>query len=121
MASILFIDDDVNILQIYSAVFLGSCYTIETARTGDTAFKIMANAAPALLILDIAMPVLSGEDILRQVRADHRYDSTRIIILTAAPNRVTPDLRALVDRVILKPVTPKALHAAVFEVIPPCP
>src|SRR4051794_1274758 len=50
---------------------------------------------PGLILLDVILPGMNGLDVLRQIRADIRFQDTKIFVITAAPNRVTPEHRAL--------------------------
>jgi two-component system alkaline phosphatase synthesis response regulator PhoP len=120
MASILFVDDDLVILQLFSAVFQNSGYQIFTARSGDAALKLLETETPALIVLDIAMPMMTGEDVLNKIRANDRFKETHILILTAAPTRITTEIEGRVDRVVLKPITPKALREVIFSILAPC-
>ena len=117
---ILFVDDDTMILELFSSALAKSCYPVKTARTGDKALEILKTEIPALLVVDIAMPLVSGADVLQAMRADPRCESTKAIILTAAPTRVSAELAALADRVVPKPISPKAFQQIVFELIEPC-
>ena len=54
--------------------------------------------------MDLELPLVSGEEILRQIRADARLAKTHIIVATALPDRGT-DLEEVVDFVLIKPVS----------------
>jgi hypothetical protein len=55
--------------------------------------------------------------VLHQVRQVSRLDGTRIIIVTAVPSRVEHEDIDLFDRLIAKPITPRALEQVVVEVL----
>ena len=120
MSSILFVDDDMAILQLFSATFQHSCYQILTARSGDLALNILATETPDLMVFDVAMPMMGGDELLHRVRADERFSATPVIMLTAASNRITPELEAMVSRVLLKPISTKTLKEIIFSIIAPC-
>ena len=115
--SILIVDDKQDLLDLFTASLRRLPYRILTAPSGDTALAILEQETPALILLDIAMPHVSGIDVLHRVRQVPRLDATRIIIVTAVPSRVEREDEDLFDRLIAKPITPRALEQAVLEVL----
>jgi len=116
--SILIIDDEPDLLELFRAALRKLRYRVVTANRGDTAWQMMQeDEPPVLIILDVAMPYPDGLDLLRVVRADARFDATRVMILTAVPSRVSKDDAALIDVMMSKPVTPRALEQAVVNLI----
>jgi len=69
------------------------------------------------VVLDLHIPLASGAEILRQIRADARLDKTRVIVATA-DSRVPDVLREQADLVLIKPVSFSQLRdlAARFSV-----
>lgn len=64
---ILVVDDDSATLQIIEAAFKGS-YEIHTALDGVAAMEIAKKEEPFLVFLDIAMPKISGIEVLQQLK-----------------------------------------------------
>jgi CheY-like chemotaxis protein len=117
---ILFVDDDMNILMLFEASFKKSCYPTKVAKNGESAIQFLEQDTPALVVLDIAMPEISGVDVLSYLKSDPRLESVPVIVLTAAPARVDAVIEEKADRVLRKPVTPKNLQEVIFEFITPC-
>ncbi len=115
--SILIVDDKQDLLDLFSASLRRLPYRIITAPSGDAALAILEEETPVLILLDIAMPRTSGLDVLHQVRQVPRLDTTRIMIVTAVPSRLEREDMALIDRVVTKPITPRALEQSVLEVL----
>jgi CheY-like chemotaxis protein len=103
---VLIVDDEPGMLRLFSGLVERlNCQTIQ-AKDGFTALDILAQETPDLLILDLAMPEMSGTDVLRYVRKTPRLDAMKVMILTARPNSV-PEVEALgIDCWVAKPVTP---------------
>jgi DNA-binding response OmpR family regulator len=69
------------------------------------------------MILDLAMPEISGYDVLRYVRSVVRLDAMKVMILTARPNMV-PEVEALgIDCWVSKPIMPNDFLAVVDEIL----
>jgi CheY-like chemotaxis protein len=115
--SILIVDDKVDLLELFSASLRRLPYTIIKAQSGEAALAILEEETPILIVLDVAMPHVSGIEVLRKTRANPRLASTKIMILTAVPARVESDDAALADKVIPKPITPRALEQAVVALL----
>jgi len=115
--SILIIDDEPDLLELFRVALRKLRYRVVTASRGDTAWQLMQDDPPILLILDVAMPYPDGLELLRVVRSDARFAATRVMILTAVPSRVSHDDAALIDVMLSKPVTPRALEQAVVNLL----
>jgi CheY-like chemotaxis protein len=115
--SILIVDDKTDLLDLFAVSLRKLPYRILTAQSGVQALDILEREIPVLLLLDVAMPAPGGIEVLHQVRANPQMDSMRILVVTAVPSRLEESDIALVDRVLPKPVTPRALEQAVIDVI----
>lgn len=99
----LIIEDDDRIADIFSMALRAAEYKIEVVSDGTTALKRLTEIEPAIVILDLHLPRVSGKDILRHIRADERLAETRVILATADA-LMAESLRENVDLVLLKPV-----------------
>ena len=115
--SILIVDDEPDLLELFRAALRKLRYRVVTANRGDIGWQMMQDDPPVLIILDVAMPYPDGLELLRVVRSDARFDAARVMILTAVPSRVSRDDAALIDVILSKPVTPRALEQAVVNLI----
>lgn len=83
MQRVLIVDDDPLVRKLLRAVLQTREYELEEAPNGTQALE-MANAHPPdVIVLDVMMPGTSGYEVCRTLRADHRFDRTRIVMLTA--------------------------------------
>ena len=70
MKTILFVDDDAVIVQVYRARLLREGFDVEVAQDGLTAMKLLMAEKPDLVVLDLMMPKFSGADVLKFIRAE---------------------------------------------------
>jgi CheY-like chemotaxis protein len=103
--TILLVEDDPEQLSLFSFVLQRLPLTLTTASNGTEALKSLKNAVPALIVLDISMPEISGLDVLKSVRADPRFDDTKILVLTAAPSRMVNQELPSFDMIMSKPIS----------------
>jgi two-component system, cell cycle response regulator DivK len=73
----LIIEDDEFLAEIFSLTLQEAEFEIEIIRDGRAALSRLAVLTPALVVLDLHLPYISGMDILRQIRADQRLAETR--------------------------------------------
>ena len=79
---ILVVDDDASILETVSEILVVEGYSVETATNGREALDKLRRTRPALVLLDMRMPVLDGWGFAREMKA--RGESVPIVVMTAA-------------------------------------
>jgi CheY-like chemotaxis protein len=111
---ILCIDDEALGLQIRKAVLERAGYRVLTAMDGPTGLSIFAQENINAVVLDYAMPAMSGADVameMRRIRKD-----VPILLLSAYVN-LPPEILGVVDQTILKGDGPETLLAKVREML----
>jgi DNA-binding response OmpR family regulator len=79
---VLIVDDEAPIAQLLADVLQDEGYTIRIARDGASALLEIIKRPPGLVLLDVAMPVMLGSDLLVYLRR-HGFEHLPIIIMTA--------------------------------------
>lgn len=59
-------------------------YSVLEAADGGEAVRVAQASVPDLILLDLQMPVKNGFEVLRELRADQRFNATPIVALTAS-------------------------------------
>jgi len=117
---VLAVDDDPAVLRVIEALLTRNGYMVKTASTGAEALKILSQIVPAVLILDVMMPEISGYDLCYLVKSEERLKKTPVIFLTArgAPQdfKTGQDVGAVVYMV--KPFQPDRLLQVIQMVSP---
>lgn len=114
---VLIVDDEPGLLRLFSSLVERlECQTLQAA-SGAAAIDILDQITPDLMILDLALPEVSGYDVLQYVRRIPRLDTMKVMILTARPNLI-PEVEALgIDLWVAKPVMPRDFLALVSEAL----
>jgi DNA-binding response OmpR family regulator len=81
---ILLVDDEEEFVRALSERLQLRDLSSRTAFSGDQAMKFVGEAAPHIMVLDLAMPGTSGLDVLRLLK--RRYPEVQVIILTGHGN-----------------------------------
>ncbi|MGH7237062.1 MAG: response regulator transcription factor, partial [Candidatus Saccharimonadales bacterium] len=94
MTKIAIIEDDAAIAQMYRMKFEAEGYTVNTADTGGRGLELAEAIRPDVILLDITMPDMSGDLMLKDLRSWPWGKSIKVIILS---NRSQQEVAAAVD------------------------
>ena len=114
--TILVVDDEHNIIELARLYLEADGYRVVSATDGATALTKVRSSAPALVILDLMLPVIDGWDVCRRLRAE---SDVPIIMLTARSDDVDKivGLELGADDYLTKPFNPRELVARVKAVL----
>lgn len=114
--NVLVVDDEAKILEVIKSYLEKKDYTVFTAENGEHAFCILENETISLIILDLMLPDISGEEICMKIRQKSRVP---IIMLTAkvAEENLLRGLDLGADDYITKPFSLKELNARIEAVL----
>jgi DNA-binding NtrC family response regulator len=116
---VLVVDDDDGVRQAMAEVLEDEGYAVMLAENGRRALEQIDAQVPALLITDLDMPELGGEQLVRRVRAQH--PELPILVITA---RIVVDAHAEAARLTVmsylnKPVDVDVLIAEIRRALGP--
>ncbi|PKM77248.1 MAG: DNA-binding response regulator [Firmicutes bacterium HGW-Firmicutes-15] len=113
---LLLVEDEESLRAMLREHFISEGFQVIEARDGQEALRIWGEQKPALIVLDIMLPVLSGIEVLKQVRS---RDNTPIIMLTARADEVDKllGLELGADDYLSKPFSPRELSARVRAIL----
>lgn len=114
--TILVIDDEVKIIEVIKLYLENEGYTVIQATSGIEALEKQSEFNPDLLILDLMLPDISGENVCERIR---RESEVPIIMLTAksSEDSILNGYSIGSDDYITKPFSPKQLVAKVNAVL----
>ncbi len=114
--TILVIDDEVKIIEVIKLYLENEGYTVIQATSGVEALKKQSEFNPDLLILDLMLPDISGENVCEHIRKESEVP---IIMLTAksSEDSILNGYSIGSDDYITKPFSPKQLVAKVNAVL----
>jgi DNA-binding response OmpR family regulator len=123
MVTVLIVDDEPNVVELVRVTLEDQWVRVVEAFDGESALVKAELFAPALVLLDVQLPDLSGLEVCRRLRADDRFASTRIVMLTAAAQAtdVARGLSAGANHYLTKPFSPVKLLSLVETLLPHVP
>jgi two-component system alkaline phosphatase synthesis response regulator PhoP len=104
MTKIAVIEDDLAISTMYRIKFEAEGYTVETAANGKLGVALVKDMRPDIILLDLMMPEMSGDEALREIRKLPWAKDTPVIILTNMGEEEAPEILSTlgVKRFIVK-------------------
>jgi len=82
MTKIAIIEDDPVISQMYRMKFEADGFTVQTAADGELGVKLVAKMQPDIILLDVQMPKMNGDEALAKIRATESGKDIIVMILT---------------------------------------
>lgn len=116
LPTILLVDDSEAILTFERAV-LGSHFSCVTAADGAEALEKAARVSPAAIVLDLSMPVMDGDEVLRRMKRDERLQYVPVVVVSSEEARASEVLALGAREFLRKPVRAEALLAAVTRAV----
>ena len=94
-----------------------SDHRVITAEDGAQALDLIRQHRPDVVLMDLRMPVMSGEAALQSLRADEAIAGTPVIVVTASPGELRKQAAQGFDGYLTKPFSQIELYGALREVL----
>ena len=117
--TILVVDDVSDTRRMYAGYFEFVGARVVTARDGVEALQAVYHHRPDVVLLDLAMPRMTGHEVLESLRRDPRLRELRVIAITG---HVTPEsrdtaIRAGADLYLTKPCLPHSVFNFIVQLL----
>lgn len=89
---ILLIDDSRLLRHIQERALIRAGYEVLSAKDGDEGLRIAREDSPSLILLDMMLPKIAGQDVLRTLKHDHRTKHIPVVVLSSLPEGNAPKL-----------------------------
>lgn len=117
---VLVIDDDTNIRSLIRLLLESDGHKVLQAQDGAAGLATAETCAPDLILLDLTMPICSGEEVYRELQRNPQTAHIPVIVFSAALSpddmRMWQSFPSVVD-VIAKPFDTYVLAARIEEVL----
>jgi CheY-like chemotaxis protein len=92
---ILVVDDSRDITEMVESMLESTPYTCTTVNSGKECLKLVERQDFDLILLDMAMPEMSGLDVLKELKDSKDVSKTKIVLITASPMYTEMDFRII--------------------------
>ena len=116
---ILAIDDDPNDLAIIVELCRGSGYVVQSAHDGEQGWQyLISDHRPDLIITDVEMPNLNGEELVARIHSDMKFQNIPIILLSSKSLKPLKELSGKAKVVpVIKPVNETMMREVIKSVL----
>ena len=119
MSKILIVDEEPDVLAVTVARLETSGYEVLVAKDSEEAIELLNNGNPDLILLDISLPKMQGDELCKKLKSDIKFKHIPIILFTAsivlhAAMKVN---KLGADDLIIKPVDPNVLLDKIKKLI----
>lgn len=115
--SVLLVEDDLDVAEAVVDVLTDAGHTVRHALDGMDGLRLLEHMErPALILLDLMMPRMNGEQFRTAQLADPRFMSIPVVMLSADRALAQKAQVLKVAAYLFKPVTPRQLLQALHEV-----
>ncbi len=116
---VLLVDDDEDSRVLYAEYLTSvSGYRVAEAADGRRAIEMAAALAPAVIVMDMSLPVVDGREAMRSLRRDAKTSDIPIVALTGyADVASTNDAATEFQSVLVKPCLPDVLAKAIASLL----
>lgn len=100
----LVVEDDHDLAIIFAEAFEAADYNSEVTHNGEDAVELLKTIKPAIILLDMHLPKMSGQAVLEHVRSTEPLADIRVIIATADDMAAVGRPSQLANFTLIKPV-----------------
>ncbi len=90
-ALILLVDDEPDVLSLYQAALVQAGFQVITAANGAEAIETAKQKHPALILMDVKMPVMDGVEAAIKIRENPETANSKLVFLTAFSDPARPE------------------------------
>jgi len=91
MKKIAIVEDDLAIAQMYRLKFEAEGFKVNIAENGRIGLELCENMKPDIVLLDLMMPEMNGDEMLEKMRKTDWGKDTKVFILTNVSEQEAPD------------------------------
>jgi CheY-like chemotaxis protein len=102
--SVLVVEDHADLREMLAVMLESEGFDVQTAKNGAEALDRLDAVCPAVILLDLMMPVMTGDEFRERQLADPRYKDVPVICMTAAHDGVARAQRLNAAAYFQKPV-----------------
>lgn len=80
--TILLIEDDPLLIDIYSTKFREAGFEVQVADSGDKALSLLPKVSPSVIVMDIVLPHVDGWELLEAMQTKENLKDVKIVVLS---------------------------------------
>lgn len=119
MTKVLLVDDEPHVLSVLNIFLKKNNYEVLTANNGRQALESVINNNPDIIITDIQMPKMTGQDLCEEINSQFPESDKTLIVMTSRTDTELREWAKKHNNIIFmeKPLSPRTLVAKLRELV----
>ena len=116
---VLVVDDEIHIVHVVAIKLRNNGFEVITANNGEEAFELAQQENPDIIVTDYQMPVMSGLELVKELRENEITKSIPVILLTARSFAISEEEQndLQISTCLSKPFSPRELLGDIEDVL----
>lgn len=116
---VLVVDDEIHIIHVVAIKLRNNGYDVISAENGAEAFELACEQQPDIVVTDFHMPVMTGLDLVRELRHNEATKDIPVIMLTARGFAIEDEQKEdlQISEFLSKPFSPKELLRSIEDIL----
>jgi DNA-binding response OmpR family regulator len=114
---LLLVEDDLDLAEVTAEILQQHGYEVSISPNGLAALHSLARRRADLILLDVMLPIMSGLEMLQEVRSQPAMSNVPVVLVTAMRELVPPGPGVLHDAIVTKPFQPAQLLRVIDELL----
>ena len=113
---IVIIEDDKDVASFLELAVQNLGYETAVSYNGRTGLALIQETCPDLILLDLHLPEINGDEILHLMRDNDEFCSVPVIILTGESAMLKPEVEAQANFTLVKPIDVRVLSQLISQI-----
>jgi len=116
---VLVVDDEIHIVQVVAIKLRNNGFDVITCENGEQALELASNENPDIIVTDFQMPVMTGLELIENLRGRPATADIPVILLTAREFAIEDEQKEnlKISACVSKPFSPRELLQSIEEVL----
>ncbi len=115
---ILIVDDEPDLCKVLLFILENEGYEVFGAENGQQALDLVKNIVPDLILLDVYLPVINGDDVAKILKKDEKFKHIPVILMSASSLSISERAnKSHVDSFLIKPFEPEDMIEQIKKLI----
>lgn len=117
--TVLVVDDEIHIVHVVAIKLRNNGYEVITANNGAEALELAQQESPDIIVTDYQMPVMSGLELVKELRENEITKNIPVILLTARSFAISKEEQndLQISRCLSKPFSPRELLGDIEDIL----
>jgi CheY-like chemotaxis protein len=117
MATVLVVDDEFGIAELFEAILEDEGHRVLIASNGRHGLEVLAKERPDVVFLDYMMPVMDGANMLRRMTADQKLQRIPVVMMSSIPEAAVAERCSGYVKFMRKPFYVSQVVAVVEQLV----